>query len=89
MLGPALSRPLDLTSANLNRNARVENFSVFVGGNLPGEYLALVEDVFSRQGAGDGFTNPKQARPDTVAALGPVGEGKPKVKRAKPLRWKP
>ena len=83
------SAALYLTSANLNQNRRVENFSLFVGGDLPAEYLALVEDVFTRQGAGDGFTNPRQARPDTVAVLGPVEEGAPKLKRAKPLRWSP
>lgn len=38
---------LYLTSANLNVNKRIENFSVFCGGDLPGEYRELVASVFA------------------------------------------
>lgn len=60
---------LYLTSANLNRNRRIENFTLFVGGELPGEYLALVEDQFALQSPGEGFTDPKAGRRTTKALL--------------------
>ena len=53
---------LYLTSANLNANKRLENFSVFVGGTLPAEYLALVDDMFDAQAPSEGFDKPKVAR---------------------------
>ena len=53
---------LYLTSANLNKNKRLENFSVFCGGDLPSEYLALVEEMWDAQKPGEAFTTPALAR---------------------------
>ena len=53
---------LYLTSANLNANRRLENFSLFAGGDLPGHYMALVADMWAAQGDGEGLGTPKVAR---------------------------
>ena len=53
---------LYLTSANLNANRRLENFSLFAGGDLPGQYMALVTDMWAAQGDGEAFDSPKLAR---------------------------
>ena len=59
---------LYLTSANLNKNKRLENFSVFCGGDLPSEYLALVEEMFEMQCPGEAFTTPALARKQMAKA---------------------
>ncbi len=43
------------TSANLNANKRLENFTLFAGGDLPGEYLAAVEELWKMQRPGEAF----------------------------------
>ena len=43
------------TSANLNANKRLENFTLFAGGDLPGEYLAAVEELWELQRPGEAF----------------------------------
>ena len=61
---------LYLTSANLNRNARLENYSIFVGGPFPREYLALVEDLWAMQKPGEAFDGgARVARHHTEAIL--------------------
>ena len=52
---------LYLTSANLGKNKRMENFSLFAGGTLPAEYGAMVRDVWARQGDGEALDSPKRA----------------------------
>ena len=46
-----------LTSMNLNKNARIENYLVTDCPVLHREYLALVERIFHGQDDGDGFGN--------------------------------
>ena len=38
-----------LTSANFNRNPRVENFELFAGGPMPAHYLGLADAAFAGQ----------------------------------------
>lgn len=62
---------LYLTSANLNQNARLENYSIYAGGPLPGEYLALVEELWIIQKPGEAFDGGSScARRQTRALLG-------------------
>ena len=56
---------LYLTSANLNRNRRIENFSLFVGGSLPGQYRSLVADAFDLQAPAEGFALASTVRQQT------------------------
>ena len=42
---------LVLTSANLNRNRRIENFSVHASAGLAAEYLAMVDDLWRGDGS--------------------------------------
>lgn len=56
-----------LTSANLNRNRRMENYSVFAGGDLPREYARMVDALFGAQESGEGFDRPACARRHTDA----------------------
>ena len=59
---------LYLSSANLNRNPRLENHTVICGGSLPGEYLSMVDELFERQGPGAGFgVGSKSARRPAAA----------------------
>ena len=60
---------LYLTSANLNKNARLENFTVFCGGPLPCEYMALVEEMFAMQSPGEAFNTPALARRQMAKAI--------------------
>ncbi len=43
------------TSANLNANKRLENFTLFAGGDLPGQYLVAVEELWELQRPGEAF----------------------------------
>ena len=38
-----------MTSANLNQNRRIENFTIFADSKLAAEYLALVDNLFEKQ----------------------------------------
>ena len=58
-----------LGSMNLNQNKRLESFSAFGGGPLPSEYLAIVNDLFMVQGAGEGFKTPARARRDQAKII--------------------
>lgn len=60
---------LFLTSANLNRNRRVETFSLYFSPRLAAEYLALVDRLYVTQGAGEGFAEPSVARAHTEECL--------------------
>ena len=65
---------LYLTSANLNPNRRLENYTIFAGGNLPREYISLVDDMFDHQPDGAGFDASATGLRDTRAVLGqPTG----------------
>ena len=46
---------LYLTSANLNKNPRVENFSLLTDEEIVGQYIDLVQKVFETQQPGEGF----------------------------------
>ena len=61
---------LYLTSANLNANKRVENWTLIAGGGIPDEYLHLVRDVFEKQQVGEGFKRPAAGRQVTDAVMG-------------------
>lgn len=55
--------PLDilyLTSANLNQNWRIENYTVVCGGSLPSEYLEMILDVHKWQKPGICFGGRQQ-----------------------------
>ena len=61
---------LYLTSANLNANKRLENYSVVAGGSLPLEYLTMVREVFERQKPGEAWgAGARRCRSDTEAVL--------------------
>ena len=46
---------LFLTSASLNANKRLENHTVVAGGEVPGEYLEMVAELFDLQVPGGAF----------------------------------
>lgn len=60
---------LYLTSANLNKNPRVENFTVYCGGELPGEYLSLVNDIYAAQTGEEVMRNPAKSLQSTLSLL--------------------
>ncbi len=61
---------LYLTSANLNKNKRLENYTVIAGGELPGQYLEMVKEVFEAQNPGEAFGfGVRRARHDTETTL--------------------
>ena len=60
---------LYLTSANLNRNARVETFSLYFSEALAGEYLAMIDRLYRLQQPGEGFLDPRVARQHTMEVL--------------------
>ena len=63
--GGDLFDALYLTSANLNKNIRIENFSLFAGSSMPDEYLNLVDKVFEIQKPNEVFDTPRLARAHT------------------------
>ena len=65
---------LILTSANLNKNKRLENFSVLCDPVLVEQYLDLVDRLFQLQNDGDGFMSSKEGRRDTKALLHTVSD---------------
>ena len=69
VLTTATRSALYLTSANLNRNRRIENFSLWIDGPLPGQYRDLVLDVFRAQRPGEAFDDPTIARKLTKPLL--------------------
>ena len=58
-------RLLYLTSANLNRGLRVENFSIFRDAEIVDQYESLVENLFAEQKPGESFAVPSLARKQT------------------------
>ena len=58
-----------LTSANLNRNRRIENYSAVADAVVVGEYLALVASMWEVQRPGEGFDDPAAGRRSTAAVL--------------------
>jgi len=56
---------LYLTSANLNQNRRIENFSVYAVPEMVAAYRRLVDGMFAAQGPGEGFGDPASCRPVT------------------------
>ena len=57
-------------SANLNRNRRIENFTVWADKDMCAEYIQMVEELWRRQPANAARMNPARARRDTAAVLG-------------------
>ena len=53
---------LYLTSANLNPNLRVENFTILRSGPVIDEYLEMVSEAFERQNPGQGFSRCADAK---------------------------
>lgn len=53
---------LNMFSANLNPNMRIENFTVWADKKMCEEYLEMVETAFQFQQPGEGFDMPKSAR---------------------------
>ena len=68
---------LYLTSANLNRNRRIENFTAICGGEIPGQYASLVADLFTLQKPSQGFLTPKVGRHHTDTIFGNLSEEHP------------
>ena len=67
------SRRLDVLvmfSANLNRNPRIENFTLWADRSMVAHYSAMVEDLWGRQGDGQPFGEPRIARHHTADILG-------------------
>lgn len=60
---------LYITSANLNANKRIENFTAFGGGSIVGEYVRMVNKMLEIQEPGQGFEVPSVARPQTDQVL--------------------
>jgi len=62
---------LYLTSANLNRNRRIENFSIYrEPKGIVARYMRLVEDLFTMQKPGDGFSGATVGRHDAASLAG-------------------
>lgn len=51
-----------LTTANLNKNKRIENFSVCADRELTAAYIGIADDIWRAQGDMDGFDNPADVR---------------------------
>ena len=60
---------LYLTSANLNKNPRIESFSIFQSDTLCADYLTLVDDLYRMQAPGEGFSEPRSGRWHTEALM--------------------
>lgn len=60
---------LILTSANLNRNIRLENYSLLCVKTIVDQYVKLVDKLFQLQHAGDGFVSAGAGRSDTKKIL--------------------
>ena len=60
---------LYLTSANLNQNKRIENFSIYTDSNVVRDYQELVDKLFAMQKPAEGFNNPKMGRIHTDKLL--------------------
>lgn len=56
---------LYLTSANLNKNKRVENFSLIANNSIAEQYLDMVNKIFAIQKPSEGFENTKSGRKHT------------------------
>lgn len=63
---------LYLTSANLNKNKRIENFSAFQSAALCDQYAELINRLYALQKPGEGFANPPIARHHTAEIMGGV-----------------
>ena len=66
---------LVLTSANLNQNRRIENYSLIADSGMVSEYRSLVEDLYLLQLETEGFDDPKAGRRATVPLLAGKPEG--------------
>jgi hypothetical protein len=75
-----------LTSMNLNKNARVENYLVSSCPDLFREYSALVDRVFAAQGEGDGFED-HSAVSGVMDAISEGGRRKQKKKTIVARPW--
>ena len=64
-----------ISSANLNRNPRIENFTLFTDPAMVKEYRALVDELWERQNPTDGFTNKAGARQLSFELLGSARPG--------------
>ena len=71
---------LYLTSANLNQNRRIENFTAICGDSIPGQYANLISDLFKAQKPSQGFLNPKVGRHHTSAVFGKLSKEHPEDK---------
>ncbi len=60
------------TSANLNRNRRIENFGVWCDAEMCGDYLGLVDALWDAQAAGEGIADSGR-----VSMLHILGEREP------------
>ena len=54
-----------LTSANLNKNKRIENFTVIADSGAASQYLKMVDDLFVMQTSGQGFVDARTGRQHT------------------------
>ena len=62
-------RILYLTSANLNRNKRLESFTAIANDELVDQYLTMVDQLFVMQKPGEGFEFPAVGRQHTERIL--------------------
>ena len=65
---------LAMFSANLNRNPRVENFTIWCDSTMVREYRALVDEAYACQTSGEGFRSGPAGRRLTSDLLGPFGD---------------
>ena len=63
-------------SANLNRNRRIENFTIWCDAEMVRQYRAMVEELWARQPAESAFRDPPRGRHDTRDILGDVSKPK-------------
>ena len=61
-----------MSSANMNRNRNVEQFSVFRGGETPRALTETIDALFARQDIRATLRLPKSAQADTDAIVPPV-----------------
>ena len=75
---------LYLTSANLNKNPRIENFTITTDPEVVKQYRELVNNLFEEQKPGEGFLSNMGPKRDTnrIVKVASNEEEKPEVKKS-------
>ena len=67
---------LCMFSANLNKNKRIENFTLWADSTMCAEYLTMLADAWQAQRPGEGFDVARAGRKLSDTITGPVTAGK-------------